>query len=912
MLTAGDKIAQYTVEARLGVGGMGEVYLAIDARLQRKVALKVILDQGEASGEPGSISAANDASARLVREARAAASLTHPNVVSVFDVGEDNGRVYLAMEYVVGRTVRELMPERDISWTRRVRWLADVARALAAAHKSGLVHRDIKPENVMVRDDGLVKVLDFGIARRTSSGPSVDPTARTEAAYVSTVTAEGVAIGTPLYMAPEQIKGGVVDARTDQFAWGVMAFEVLSGGRPWPDKSDLLAFVAAVLTEPPASLAERAPELPPAIAMIVARALAREPGHRFDSMDEIADALDPLATSSPSTQPNTAASPPPAPAASSRPLEAAAGAGIADAPTATTAAPVTKLSALFPGARAKRPRKRRWHFVLGVVVTLLASVVYYKFPRKPVVVTPINPAPSVSVASVPVGPLAPDVKPEAKAAYLEASQLWRDGAESRGRSAFERAVQLDSGIAAAHLRLAVLMFKEDPADAQEHFQRAFSFRARLAPDDLVLLDAMAPLMRPIPDLGEAEAKLDAATKARSKVALYWYLLGAVRQERTDFERASRAYKESTRIDPAFMPGWRAEGDAQRMLGDAAAALSAYDACVKASPAAATCLRQRISLLQDMGECDRLEADARAWQAVEPEASTASYWLAEALLVRGAPVPAVEAALKRQWDAQPKEARAAGEAEDRANLDIFQGDFARAEQRTREWEAAITRPELMLHARSEHQLALLAFETGDVARAGKVADDFIKVLPALTPDPRGADPSLWFQEYLFRSGRIKKAELDARRRAWLASQEVGKTPREIQRFAPFRWAMIYAGFAETQEEANEAFAVLPLFLPLPPDSRRTMSFAADYGKAAALAGRFDEAIPLLELVTRACIALDSPGLQTRSFFFLGQAREGKGDLEGARKAYQIVVDRWGTAKPKSVTAEKAKARLHQLE
>ena len=234
MLTGGDKIAQYTVEARLGVGGMGEVYLAIDARLQRKVALKVILDQGEASGEPGSISAANDASARLVREARAAASLTHPNVVSVFDVGEDNGRVYLAMEYVVGRTVRELMPERDISWTRRVRWLADVARALAAAHKSGLVHRDIKPENVMVRDDGLVKVLDFGIARRTSSGPSVDPTARTEAAYVSTVTAEGVAIGTPLYMAPEQIKGGVVDARTDQFAWGVMAFEVLSGGRSSP------------------------------------------------------------------------------------------------------------------------------------------------------------------------------------------------------------------------------------------------------------------------------------------------------------------------------------------------------------------------------------------------------------------------------------------------------------------------------------------------------------------------------------------------------------------------------------------------------------------------------------------------------------------------------------------------------
>src|SRR4029077_8578711 len=126
-------------------------YLALGSRLHRRVALKVILDEGK----PEDV---RESAARLLREARAAASLTHPNVVSVFDVGEIDGRVYLAMEYVVGKTLRELMRDPEIIWQRRLRWLVEVARALGTAHRDGLVHRDIKPENVMVREDGIVKV----------------------------------------------------------------------------------------------------------------------------------------------------------------------------------------------------------------------------------------------------------------------------------------------------------------------------------------------------------------------------------------------------------------------------------------------------------------------------------------------------------------------------------------------------------------------------------------------------------------------------------------------------------------------------------------------------------------------------------------------------------------------------------
>src|SRR5262249_4765323 len=158
----GETFERYTVEALIGEGGMGHVYRARDTRLERRVALKVINDRASS----------RDAAARLVREARAAAALDHPNAVAIFDVGELDGPPYIVMELVEGRTLRGLIGDSGTRMSARIAHLADVGRALAAAHRRGLVHRDIKPENVMIRDDGMVKVLDFGIARR--AGGDVD------------------------------------------------------------------------------------------------------------------------------------------------------------------------------------------------------------------------------------------------------------------------------------------------------------------------------------------------------------------------------------------------------------------------------------------------------------------------------------------------------------------------------------------------------------------------------------------------------------------------------------------------------------------------------------------------------------------------------------------------------------------
>lgn len=283
MLKPGDDFERYTIEAELGEGGMGRVYRAHDSRLGRRVAIKVISDR---PGEDG----AAEANARLLREARAAAALDHPNAVAIFDVGELDGAPYIVMELVEGRSLRSAIGDASMPLATRLTHLGDVARALAGAHRRGLVHRDIKPENVMIRDDGMVKVLDFGIARR--AGGEVDPGASTQTPALPTLTAMGIKLGTPVYMAPEQIRGDTLDGRTDQFAWGVVAYELLAGRLPWRGAADALAVMASVLTDAADPEALQRAEVPRPVAGVVLRALSKRPEDRFASMEDLMRALD--------------------------------------------------------------------------------------------------------------------------------------------------------------------------------------------------------------------------------------------------------------------------------------------------------------------------------------------------------------------------------------------------------------------------------------------------------------------------------------------------------------------------------------------------------------------------------------------------------------------------------------------
>jgi predicted ATPase len=264
--------SRYVIEARLGAGGMGEVYRARDQRLGRPVAVKLL-----AASLVGDTSLVR----RFGREAQAASALNHPNIVIVHDVGQIDGMPYLVTEYIEGESLRARMA-RGVGLIEAVEVATQVAAALAAAHTSGIVHRDIKPENLMVRPDGLVKVLDFGIAKLTRSA--------TEAA-TQLVTETGMVMGTAAYMSPEQARGLPVDGRTDVWSLGVVLYEMLSGRRPFAGPTPVDLLVELVSREPD-PLERSVPGLPAELARIVARALRKAVEDRYATAGEMETQLE--------------------------------------------------------------------------------------------------------------------------------------------------------------------------------------------------------------------------------------------------------------------------------------------------------------------------------------------------------------------------------------------------------------------------------------------------------------------------------------------------------------------------------------------------------------------------------------------------------------------------------------------
>ncbi len=279
----GRVIGAYEVEREIGRGGMGVVYLARDTRLGRAVALKAV---GRGSTDPVG-------RARLQREARAAASLAHPGIATVYALEEDGDDCYLISEYLQGRTLRDELIDGPLPYGRWRLVAIAIADAVGAAHAQGLVHRDLKPENVMRTESGTIKVLDFGLARETTLFAT---------GMTPTITQAGALIGTPGYMAPEQIRGLPVDARTDIFAVGVLLYELATGLHPFGAGqgsgagADAVGFIAAgdvlsrIVADEPPPLETRS-MLPPAAVAVVIQALAKHPDHRFADGRALAEAL---------------------------------------------------------------------------------------------------------------------------------------------------------------------------------------------------------------------------------------------------------------------------------------------------------------------------------------------------------------------------------------------------------------------------------------------------------------------------------------------------------------------------------------------------------------------------------------------------------------------------------------------
>lgn len=277
-LEPGARLGAYRVDGLLAVGGMGEVYQGRDERLGRDVAIKIIAE-GLASEEKEL--------ARFQREARILASLSHPNILNIFDVGEDDGVQYAVMELLRGETLRERMGKRALPWRTATAIAVAVARGLAAAHAAGIIHRDLKPENVFLLADGGVKVLDFGLAHQEVPASDAAPALQAE-----------TFVGTALYMAPEQICGETADARTDIFGLGLVLYEMLTGTRPF-GRLTVGETMSAILHAEPPPMAAFGATVPPLLERVIRRCLEKERDKRVQAAYDLAFELSEIVASPP-------------------------------------------------------------------------------------------------------------------------------------------------------------------------------------------------------------------------------------------------------------------------------------------------------------------------------------------------------------------------------------------------------------------------------------------------------------------------------------------------------------------------------------------------------------------------------------------------------------------------------------
>jgi serine/threonine-protein kinase len=942
MLSEGATLDRYRIEVELGAGGMGRVYRAFDTRLHRRIALKVLLAPGLDGEERAS------AVSKLIREARAAAALNHPNVVAVFDAGESGGTPYIAMEYVPGISLARAIGDRAASWDERLRWLVDVARALGAAHHAGLVHRDIKPANVIVRDDGTVKVLDFGIAHFHVP----------DLARLLTTTGDGLAssdpkiLGTPMYMAPEHLRGDPIDGRADQFSWGVLAYELLSGRLPWKT-SGALSVISMILAKDPEPLGEIAPELPVEVIAAVTRALRKNPADRFPTMDDLALELEPWVAvlPAPASLRSVGRSSlsgrrtptislheielPPLSSTSIRPSDAGVtppAVGLTNTSQSISVPPPSgalQPGPLFGASKEERPfrasseaapKRRRVSIIAALAfVTLVAAVIAVlsrQEPRAPAMASVLELPEPTSLADL----SCPDVcSPASGAAYMDGLRLLREGDYEQASKRFQASADADPGCAAAQMRVAMMGPHFGPPErVAEAYKEALKLRKQLSARDQGLLEAYEPMrLRDPPDRGELSSRLlDLVERFPMDAEI---LVLAANESRASLEERLQYAKRAAELDPQYSDAFQAMGKLLALTGAEAEALEVLELCARVAPLSTDCLWQRSEIFRSAGRCEDLEADARRMIARSPGTSLGYAALAEALAAQGSDPETLREVLKKRWDRLREPERRMEQPADEAALAVLGGSFGEAEDRARELDRLAQETDDVAHrALPLRILAETRAEVGKGAEVAKVAGEFVRRRRAWG---RRVDVfSTGLRGHFFDDLRL----LDLARGEGELSDDLFE--QEAARFredgaALFKldprlvWTVSSAMPVRTAAEAERALASYPggrSSWSGPPDRFERAAFPHIFiGRALLLAGRAKEAASYLRAGVGACAVLEYPFLHTRAHLWLGQALEQSGERSEACSAYGVVIARWGKAKPASKTAGEAAERSRAL-
>jgi len=843
---------KYRIERLLGQGGMGAVFVAKHELLHQPVALKVMLGDTDDSGQ---------SRLRFLNEARAAAKIEGEHVARVFDVGESSdGSLFIAMELLEGSDLSQLLAARgSLPVSEVVDYVAQALHALAQAHALGIVHRDLKPANLFLarRRDAtqVVKVLDFGISKAMEPVAGMSP---------STLT--GSVLGTPFYMAPEQVRDGrTVDARTDIWAIGVILFELLAGRRPFDGRTVAEVF-ASILERTPPALREIREDLPEALTAIVMRCLAKDARERFASVEELGKALVPFA------------------------------------PTSSIERVIQLSAPASSGARGRSwfsSNRVRW---AAIAVSVIAGFALLRTLRPSSTATTSATA-SAAAAAGPVPHVSLLDLPLPTTSNREALDLFTKGRvalhDARGGATalFKRATELDPEFAAAHL---YVVLADPRVEQRVAYEKAFALADKLGARDLDVLKALEPrFMRD--DLPATVERLKRLLDRRPGDAQLWLVLASMT---TDPGERLALVDRALSVDPSFALAVLYRSTAELELGREDDALSDLDRCRETTPSAGDCLSARIDILSSRGECAAAEKDAREWQRLRPDIEAPYQALVDLLAAQGRAPEAMREVLR-----QANAATQTGVGDYlpwgdglSVNIDQLSGDFAEA---TRKTEAEAKRfessPLDAMHWPLTLDLVWTYTEMGDVAKAAAAARSYLARRDGFMDARLDRDITVVLLATELRAGLLSPADFARKREERVAAQHAAGVP-------DWRvWIRSYAAPAWSEAEAKEAMAAfvpLPLNKPWPPD-------LADVGRVFFLARRSDDAIAMLDRAVRSCRVASYPMPLTWAAFFLAMAREARGQRAEACAAYQVVLDRWGHATPRSVTAEKALARTTSL-
>ena len=624
-------IAHYRILNKLGSGGMGEVFLAEDQRLGRKVAIKLL---------PPQFTEDESRLERFAREARTVSALNHPNILTIFDVGEEDGEHFIVAEYVDGVTLRDRLRRGPLPTSEILEIGRGIMSALAEAHAAGVVHRDIKPENVMIREDGIVKVLDFGLAKRSGLD-----TASESSATAVRETDPGTVLGTATYMSPEQARGLQVDGRTDLFSFGSVLYEMITGRPPFDGetKTDVLA---AIIGSNPAPIARFDAEVPRELAWITEKALQKNRDERYQSAREIVADLRRLERELP--QAGSAEAPP---AEEWRARSGSAGEQISSGSSAEY---------IVTGIR----RHKIAAAIVFLVVIAIAVAALIQSAKK----TPID-----SIAVLPFQLASGD----SETAYLAdglTEGLINDLAQIKGLRVVPRSLvfsykdsdqSIDEIASALDARAVVtgrvvrvgdkVEIQADLVDTESRSQ-LWGDRYSGGIDDVMtaqreITHAVSTLLRPAKDDETMQRVEKRSTNSAEAYDLYLRARYLWNQRRPDgIERSVELFREALELDPDFALAWAGLADAYGVLPSYTNAgpeslAKGKQAALKALEIDPTLAQAHAALASALFEYDQnLKAAESAYlKAIEldPDYAAARYWYSEALLADGRTAEAIE-------------------------------------------------------------------------------------------------------------------------------------------------------------------------------------------------------------------------------------------------------------------------------